>query len=290
MDYLQTMQRAIDYMEEHMLEKISYEDAARQVYLSCYHFHRLFSMLTGITPNEYLRNRRLSMAGQELTLSGKKVIDIALKYGYESPESFAKAFSRFHGVTPNAARRPGMQLQSFNRLVIKIKLEGGTAMEYKIAEKNGLMLLATVRAFKNESIAEEKNTEISDFWTQCDKDGTFDLLRQRAKHPDLYGVCAPISKESGYFDYGIGMEYGGGDVPAGYRLWEVKPTLWAVFPCVGTDPSCIAVTWDRIFKEFLPGSDYNMLDDADFELYSQDHPSGCFCEIWIPVERKAQGV
>lgn len=116
-------------MEENILEKISYEDAARHVHLSNYHFHRMFSMMTGMTANEYIRNRRLSMAGQELALSNQKVIDIAYKYGYESPESFAKAFSRFHRVSPQMAKHPGIQLQSFNRLVIKIKLEGGTVME-----------------------------------------------------------------------------------------------------------------------------------------------------------------
>jgi AraC family transcriptional regulator len=88
MDCIQSIQKAIEYMEEHMLEKISYEEVASQLYMSNYHFHRLFSMITGITANEYIRNRRLSMAGQELIMSDKRVIDIALKYGYESPESF----------------------------------------------------------------------------------------------------------------------------------------------------------------------------------------------------------
>ncbi|MDE6952558.1 MAG: AraC family transcriptional regulator [Erysipelotrichales bacterium] len=135
MDGIQSIQKAVEYMEEHLLEKISYEDVAKQLYMSNYHFHRLFSMITGITANEYMRNRKLSMAGQELVMSNKKVIDIAYKYGYESPESFAKAFTRFHGVTPSMARYPGTKLQSFNRLVIKITVEGGIFMDYKIVEK-----------------------------------------------------------------------------------------------------------------------------------------------------------
>ena len=101
-----------------MLENISYEDAARHLHMSNYHFHRLFSMLTGMTANEYIRSRRLSMAGQELIMSDAKIIDIALKYGYDSPDGFAKAFYRFHGVTPNMAKQPGAGLQLFNRLVI----------------------------------------------------------------------------------------------------------------------------------------------------------------------------
>ncbi|WP_253200644.1 helix-turn-helix transcriptional regulator [Clostridium sp. CF012] len=93
MNFIQNLQRAIDYMEEHILEPITYEDVARHVYMSSYHFHRTFSLVTGITANEYIRNRRLSMAGQELSISDAKVIDIALKYGYDSPESRFKDFN-----------------------------------------------------------------------------------------------------------------------------------------------------------------------------------------------------
>lgn len=286
MDCIQSIRSAIEYMENHMLDNITYEDVARHVYMSNYHFHRLFSMIVGITANEYIRNRKLSMAGQELIMSDKRIIDIALKYGYESPESFAKAFSRFHGVTPSIAKRSGVQLKSFNRLTIKIQFEGGTEMEYKIVEREKFKLLAKVEAFRNESVSEEGNTEIPDFWKQCGADGVFEVLKQHTKSHDIYGVCAPISKESNYFDYGIGMVYDGDDVPEGFRIWEVSPTLWAVFKCVGTDGECIGETWDKIFKEFLPGSDYNMLDADDFEFYPENSEQDCFCEIWIPVERK----
>ncbi|MGF7143850.1 AraC family transcriptional regulator [Anaerotaenia torta] len=286
MDCIQSLQKAIDYMEEHIMDKISYEDVARQLYMSSYHFHRIFSMITGITANEYIRNRRLSMAGQELIMSDRKVIDIALKYGYESPESFTKAFSRFHGVTPNVARRSGTGLRSFNRLIIKIKLEGGTVMDYKIVEREKFKLLVKTQAFRNESISEEGNTEIPDFWKSCGTNGVFDVLKKHTKTHDIYGVCAPISKENTHFRYGIGMIYEDGDVPEGFFVWEVTPTLWAVFKCIGEDGNCIGETWERIFKEFLPGSDYNMLDADDFELYPNSSNLDCFCEIWIPIEKK----
>lgn len=286
MNYIQSMQTAINYMEEHILEDINYEDVARQVYMSNYHFHRIFSMLTGITANEYIRNRRLSMAGQELIMSDVKIIDLAYKYGYESPESFTKAFTRFHGIAPNIARRAGMQLKSFNRLIIKIQLEGGTIMDYRIVERKSFKLLAKVKEFKNEIVSDESNTEIPEFWDECIKTGVLDTLKKNAVNNAVYGACAPISKESKCFDYGIGMEYNGSEVPDGYRTWDVKPTLWAVFKCKGNNGDCIGETWDRIFKEFLPGSEYNMLDDTDFELYSDELESEVFCEVWIPVEKK----
>lgn len=286
MDFVQSLQSAIDFMEENLLEPINYEDVAKHIYLSSYHFHRTFSLITGITANEYIRNRRLSMAGQEISISDAKVIDIALKYGYDSPESFTKAFTRFHGITPNAARRAGMKLKSYNRLLIKIKLEGGYVMDYRIEKREPFKLLAKVKKFRNESISEQGNTEIPDFWKESGKDGTFEILKANSSKPDVYGACAPISKESKHFDYGIGMEYTGDSVPEGYTIWNVKPTLWAVFKCIGETGDCIGETWSKIFSEFLPGSDYSMLDDTDFELYSETAGSDCFCEIWVPVEKK----
>lgn len=250
-------------------------------------FHRTFSLVTGITANEYIRNRRLSMAGQEISISDEKVIDIAFKYGYDSPESFTKAFTRFHDITPNVARRAGMKLKSFNRLLIKIKLEGGTVMDYRIEKREGFKLLAKVAKFRNETISEEGNTGIQDFWKECIENGTFDALKQNTSKNNIYGACAPISKESTHFDYGIGMEFSGGNVPEGYTIWEVKPTLWAVFKCIGATGDCIGETWGKIFSEFLPGSEYSMIDDTDFELYSEDINGDCFCEIWIPVEKKS---
>ncbi|GMQ64688.1 AraC family transcriptional regulator [Vallitalea maricola] len=286
MNFIQNLQRAINYMEEHILEPITYEDVAKHIYVSSYYFHRTFSLVTGITANEYIRNRRLSMAGQEISLSDAKVIDIALKYGYNSPESFTKAFTRFHGITPNVARCAGMKLKSFNRLLIKIKLEGGTVMDYRIEKREEFKLLAKIRKFRNESISEEGNTEIPDFWKECGANGIFEVLKQNTNEHDIYGVCAPISKESKYFDYGIGMKFSSGNLPEGYSIWEVKPTLWAVFKCIGETADCIGETWSKIFSEFLPGSEYNMIDDTDFELYSQDLETDCFCEIWIPIEKK----
>lgn len=288
MDYFTMIQEAIQYMEDHLLENIDYSDAASHVYLSNFHFQRVFSLITDVTPGEYIRNRRLSMAGQEITLSDVKVIELAHKYGYETPESFSRAFSRFHGVSPSKAKKAGTQLNSFNRLVIKLTTEGGTIMNYRIVEKEPFKLIAKVKQFPNESVNEagEEVNEIPGFWEESMKSNVYDTLKAHAASDDFYGVCAPISEESDYFDYGIGMVYDGSSVPEGYQVWEVNPTLWAVFSCIGDTPDCIGETWERIFKEFLPGSDYEMLDDTDFELYPANSEDDLFCEIWIPVKKK----
>ncbi|MGN0493571.1 MAG: helix-turn-helix domain-containing protein, partial [Acutalibacteraceae bacterium] len=140
MDWIVGMQKAIDYIENHLTEKIDYDMVAAQSFSSSYHFQRVFSILCGFTVGEYIRNRRLSLAGIELATGKAKVIDVALKYGYESPDSFAKAFKQFHGILPSQARNNGSMLKSYSRLVLKISLEGGKAMNYRIEQKPEMIL------------------------------------------------------------------------------------------------------------------------------------------------------
>lgn len=288
MDCIESIQEAISYMEANLLENINYEDVAKHVYMSSYHFHRVFSMITGITANEYIRNRRLSTAGQEAVMSDIKIIDLAYKYGYDSPESFTKAFTRFHGVSPSAAKRAGIQLKLYNRLILKLIVEGGNIMDYKIVKREPFKVVAKVREFRNEIVNEKDNHDISDFWEESGKTGVFDELRKHAREQDGYGICAPISKESKYFEYGIGMLYDESGIPDGYRIWEITHSLWAVFSCFGDNGSCIDEKWDRIFKEFLPGSKYDISDGADFERYPAESDGKLFCELWIPVKVKRQ--
>lgn len=140
MDWITGLQKAIYYIEDHLFEEIDYETVAAQSFSSSYHFQRVFSILCGFTIGEYIRNRRLSLAGTELATSDAKVIDVALKYGYESPDSFSKAFKQFHDVLPSQVKKHGSSLKSFSPLVLKISLEGGKEMNYRIEEKPEMIL------------------------------------------------------------------------------------------------------------------------------------------------------
>ena len=131
MDWITGIQNAIDYIENHLTETIDYDIVVVQSFSSTYHFQRIFSILCGFTVGEYIRNRRLSLAGSELATTDIKVIVVAVKYGYESPDSFAKAFQKFHGITPSSARMNGSKLKSFSRLVLKMSLEGGKLINYR---------------------------------------------------------------------------------------------------------------------------------------------------------------
>jgi AraC family transcriptional regulator len=298
MEWVTLIQKAIDYMEEHLLDKINYEDVARQVHMSSYNFHRTFSLMAGLTANEYIRNRRLSLAGQELQLTGIKIIDVAYKYGYETPESFSKAFSRYHGVNPKLATVKGTQLSLFNALVIKIVLEGGKSMDYRVEAVGKRTYISRVMAFRNEIINEEDNNEIPQFWDSCRKQGIIkqmlDMRPQGKK--DMYGLCSPTKENEVTFDYGIGIlldeETVAGDEISlqdqGFQLWDVEPAEFVVFKCFGDSGDCISETWSRFFKEFLPQSGYIQAEDTDMEVYYDLEEPGLFCELWIPIEKKTE--
>lgn len=148
MDWIKCLQMSIDYIEEHLTETINYETVAAQSFSSSYHFQRVFGILCGFTVGEYIRSRKLSLAGTELAAGNVKVIDVAPKYGYESPDSFAKAFQKFHGILPSQARNNGSMLKSYSRLVLKFSLEGGCTMNYRIEEKDEIVLTGYKRRFE----------------------------------------------------------------------------------------------------------------------------------------------
>lgn len=135
MEWVKGLQKAIDYIEDHITEDIDYAEIAKQAYSSSFHFQRVFHIICGYSIGEYIRNRRLSLAGTDLSSGNEKVIDIALKYGYNSPESFSRAFTKFHGITPVQAKNEKLTLKSFSRVSVKITLEGGTTMDYRIEKR-----------------------------------------------------------------------------------------------------------------------------------------------------------
>lgn len=193
MEAIHLLQDAVTYMEEHLLESISYEATAKSIGMSSYNFHRIFSFMAGMTASEYIRNRRLSLAGQELLTSNILVIEAAYKYSYDTPESFSKPFSRFHGVSPKQAKHKGTQLRLFNPLAIKITMEGGNIMNYKIVNKESQKFIAIIKALLNVLINDENDHSIPDFWTECYNSKLIERLQSlRPKEKrDTYGLCSP---------------------------------------------------------------------------------------------------
>lgn len=296
MDWMAAIQQAITYMEAHLMEELNYEAVAKQVHISGYEFHRAFSFLTGMTANAYIRSRKLSLAAKEIVETDAKITDIALKYGYDTPESFTKAFTRFHGIAPRFAREESARLVLFNPLVIKITVEGGKCMDYRIVQTKQQKFIAIAKSFRNEIINDETNHDVPDFWDDCDRENLLKpLLSLRpAGKRDLYGLCSPTKEGEETFEYGIGVlmdeETADFDLEqmenAGYRIWDVKPGTYVVFDCIGENADCISDTWEKFYKEFLPQMGYEAEPETDYELYYENSRNDLFCELWIPVRRK----
>ena len=289
MDWTQGLQNAIDYIEEHLTDELNFEIIATQSGFSSFYFQRIFNILCDCSLGEYIRKRRLTLAGNELTATNAKVIDIALKYGYDSPESFTRAFSKFHGITPSEAKKNNSILKSFSRLSVEINLKGGNIMNYKIVKKDSFKILEKV---SHQSIddSQNKNT-IPDFWTQSHQDGTVTKLLDLAiDSTTIFGVCyanTPNNKET--FEYSIAALCDDNTVaPSGFRIKEIPTRTWAIFECIGPMPKAMQNMWHKICAEFFPTANYEPTYEMDIEAYpagvmsSPDYRS----EIWVPVKEK----
>ncbi len=291
MDWVTGLQKAIDYIEDNLIEELDYEKIAAKACVSCFHFQRIFSIMCNYSLGEYIRNRRLTLAGAELNQSNTKVIDVALKYGYESPDSFTKAFTRFHGISPSAAREHGANLRSFSRLSIKISLEGGNIMDYRIEKKREFKVIGKSEIFDTSD--EFNRADIPEFWSRCHKDGTvktlYELSRNTQNSGLIFGVCCEDnSANTNRFPYLIAATYENGEVPKGYTVKEIAEYTWAVFRCVGAMPKAIQNLWHQIYTEFFPTSEYRPAYGIDLEAYYEGNmdDKNYVSEIWIPVEKK----
>lgn len=291
MDQITAIQRAIDYTEAHLTDEIDYEAAAREAASSVFHFQRLFSMLCGYTLGDYIRMRRLSLAADELQRTGGKIIDIALKYGYDTPESFSRAFTRFHGITPTQARR-GSNIKSFSRLSVKLILDGGNLMDYRIEKRDAFKLICRKKQV-NKPQGDTATADISAFWGECSTDGTMEKLCKYASFDNLrgiLGVCFSGEMANSGFPYGIGAEYNGAPLTDGdFDIVEIPAHTYAVFQCKGKMPDAFKETYKKICTEFFPqSSTYEYGNGIELEVYpSADVQNPDYtCEIWIAVKEK----
>ena len=298
MEWLTSIRAAIDYMEKHLEEDISAQDVADQVHLSPFFLQRGFSLMTGCGIGEYIRNRRLYQAALDLRWTEEKVIDIALRYGYETPESFAKAFSRFHGETPTQARE-GAAVKPFLPLTINISIQGGRQMDYRITPMFPFKVIGFQKVFDNATAY----AEIPRFWDEiCEKYAANVYAGNPPANPceqalvdnciGEYGVCIDDIGD-GRFRYLIAGKYAGGEVPEGMTVYEFPRRDWAVFNCVGPIPEALQSVNTRIFREWLPGNpDYELDGNASVEWYDcvngEKTDPDYHSAIWVPVRKKSE--
>lgn len=306
MDWVAGMQRVIDYIEAHLTEKIDYDTVAAQCFCSSYHFQRVFGILCDFTVGEYIRSRRMSLAGSELATTDTKVIDVALKYGYESPDSFAKAFKQFHGVLPSQAKNSGITLKSFAPLVLKISLEGGTAMNYRIEEKPEMILTGYKAHFTGVPYGKDREEQEGKlFMTTRAKQwllrgakgasgemGTDICLITNVSDDgyDFY-YAAELEKyerENMYNTEVTGFEY---MREFGFENIVVPKQTYAIFT---TEEQAYPVNdymdiRKRIVSEWLPANPYEIKDAPEISVYHwfpKPKKEERYIEIWLPIEKR----
>ncbi len=296
MDWLTCVRKAVDYMEEHLEDDISVQDVAAAVYLSPFFLQRGFSLMTGYGIGEYLRCRRLYRAALDLRQTEDRVIDVALRYAYETPESFARAFSRFHGATPSQVRA-GAPVRAFLPLKITINVQGGDRMDFKVVPLFGFKVIG----FQREFSYEDAYAEIPKFWDEiCEKYAASVYAGNEPANPyekalvdnciGEYGVCID-DLDGGKFRYLVAGKYAGGEVPEGMAVYEFPRGEWAVFDCVGPMPEALQSVNTRIFREWLPGNpEFELAGNANVEWYDcvngEKTDPDYHSAIWIQVKRK----
>lgn len=283
MDWIRSFQRSIDYIEENLLQPLDMAEIAAQMNISSFYYQKIFTIICGFSANEYIRNRRLALAGSELVSTDEKTLDIALKYGYDTHEGFTRAFTRFHGVTPAAAKK-GSPIKSFAKLTVTISMKGGIEMEYQIIKKDKFKV---AEKRETHTVSENANNRtIPEFWERCHADGTVKRLLELSNDESrIYGICYsnPHASES-TFEYSVAAVVDEScEIPEEFTVNEIPSCTWAVFQCIGPCPDAIQNLWHRICTEFIPASDYSPTCDMDIEAYATDSYKS---EIWVPVVKK----
>lgn len=287
MNWLKHLNEALQYVEENIDEDFTVQEIAKNAHSSYHHFARMFHMLSGVTLVEYIRKRRLTLAASDLATTNSKVIDIAYKYQYSTPESFSKAFKEFHGVSPRDARNFRGELKSFNKLSFQLQIGGINVMNYNMIHKKEL----NFSGYSIDVVTKDGRNfiEIPAFWDQIMKDGRFTNLLEHCDEMGVVGVCYGYDKDISSFKYMIGIrnsEYkseGMIDVSFG-------PEDFAAFRCEGKLPESVQKTTKYIYNEWFPSSNYEHTSGPEIEVYPPGDPSkeDYVCYYWMPVKQKGE--
>ena len=289
MDWITKMNAVVDYIEDNLDGEISLRQAGKIAGCSAYHFQRVFSYMANTTLSEYIRRRRLTMAAFDMQNGAEKVIDVALKYGYESPTSFTRAFAAMHGITPSEAKKAGANFVAYPKLSFQITIQGVRAMNYKIEQKEGF----TVIGFPCEMTMKDDQAmqNIPAFWGQAAQNGWIPMLcaHMDMGMPGVMGLSMPAKEGEDTYEYVIGVVT---SEPApeieGTKTYEIGPHKWAIFTCEGPMPEAMQQTQRRIYTEWLPSSNYVMADGPDIEQYIQDDVFSPDSKnyVWLPIVEK----
>lgn len=282
MEWIERLNTAMTYIEEHLTEEMDYEQLGKIACCSSYHFQRMFSYMAGVPMAEYIRRRKMSLAAAELA-SGEKVLDVALKYGYDSPTSFNRAFQKIHGVTPSEAKAGGVPVKAFPPISFKISIKGEAEMNYRIEKKEAFRIIGVSEPLEQEI---EKNFEtVPKMWQKAAMEGTVLKLSTLIKDEPkaILGVSACGAEDQWRYYISVANS----DAPAGeFEEYTVPAATWAIFPGEGSMAGLQELE-KRIVTEWLPSSGYEYGDAPDIEVYLNADPVNAKYEIWLPVVKKS---
>lgn len=284
MDWINGMKKAIDYIEDNLLEEITPEDISKECYISSFYFQKGFSMLSGFTVGDYIRQRRLTLAGYELVTTSDKIIDIAVKYGYDSQDSFTKAFTRFEGATPTAVRKSRAMPKTFAPLRITFNVKGGFMVDCRIEKKEAITVIARTKVFTYDNAQQE----VAGFWQEHIMSGMQKVVG------GMFGINHDEKMDNRKFEYSIADIYNGQEIPEGFEKKTVPELTWAVFPCKGPMPEAMCKLSKQIFSDWMPNNkDYEMSEGYCIEMYDdpRKYKNGAsdkdyYSEIWYSVKKK----
>jgi AraC family transcriptional regulator len=287
MTLVESLQQAINFIEEHLLEPITIEEIAQQANVSSYHFQRSFMMLTDLSVGEYIRRRRLTLAAQELISENHKVMDVAFRFGYDTPESFAKAFRKQHGITPSEARKGMGTLQSYNRLMIQVKLKGVEPMNYRIVERESFKIVGEKRTFSCGGY-EAGIPGVPEFWVEAHMKGLVNELIPliNGEIKGLLGITNNFNEEKNTIDYWVAAEYNGDHASDELLSFVYPASKWVVFEVKGSIPSAMINAWQRIYSEWFPSNGYQPAQLAPIEAYLDSNldSENSTNEIWVAIK------
>lgn len=282
MEWIERLNASLNYIEEHLSEVIEIDDLAQIACCSNYHYQRMFTYIAGIPLSEYLRRRRMSIAAVELQQSEIKIIDLALKYGYNSPTAFNRAFQSVHGIAPSAVRKAGSVVKTFPPISFRITVKGVEEMNYRIEKKEAFRIVGLSAPMKNNT--EENFSVVPQLWGKAAQEGFIPKLASMMNTSimGILGVSACFDNEQWKYFISVATS-----LPAEAPLEEytVPAYTWAIFSGEGACPQAIQELERRIVTEWLPTSGYEYDNGPDIEVYLEPDPSKARFEVWIPVIR-----
>ncbi len=285
MEWIERLNKAINYMEEHLTEERDLEEIAKIACCSTYHFQRMFTYMANVTLSEYMRRRRMSLAAVELLNSDKKIVDIALKYGYSSPTAFNRAFQTIHGVAPSVVKEGGAVVKAFPPISFKMTVKGASEMNYRMEKKEAFRIVGVAQPMQKEI---EKNFDVvPKMWQKAAMEGTIPKLVSMMDSDPLGVLGVSVCNDLEEWRYFIAVA-STKPIDATLEEYTVPSFTWAIFSGEGQCPQAIQELEQRIVTEWLPTSGYEYDNGPDIELYSNPDPQNAKFEVWIPVKKVLQ--